>query len=97
MVATFAVERRWKGPTMRRLRVQTCGTQAMLCTCGFDFQLGQRYVVFADGKPPETSSCNRNAILPRLPKGEATKIRAAGGVLPGDDLLKDLDAVAKRR
>ena len=97
MIATFAVERRWKGPTMRRLRVRTCGTQTMVCTCGFDFQLGQRYVVFADGKPLETSSCNRNAILTQLPKGEATKIRAAGGVLPGDDLLKDLDAIAKRK
>lgn len=97
MIATFDVERRWKGPTMRRLRVQTCGTQTMVCTCGFDFQLGQRYVVFADGKPLKTSSCNRNAILPQLPKGEATKIRAAGGVLPGDDLLKDLDAIAKRK
>ena len=97
MIATFAVERRWKGPTLRRLRVQTCGTQALVCTCGFDFQLGQLYVVFADGKPLQTSSCNRNAILPQLPQGEATKIRAAGGVLPGDDLLKDLDAIAKRK
>jgi hypothetical protein len=35
--------------------------------------------------------------LTQLPKGEATKIRAAGGVLPGDDLLKDLDAIAKRK
>jgi hypothetical protein len=97
MTATFDVERRWKGPTVRRLRVQTCGTQAQVCTCGFNFQLGQRYVVFADGKSLQTSSCNRNAILPQLPPGEATKIRAAGGVLPGDDLLKDLDAIAKRR
>jgi hypothetical protein len=97
MIATFDVERRWKGPTFRRLRVQTCGTQALVCTCGFDFQLGQRYVVFADGKPFQTSSCNRNAILPQLPQGEAAKIRAAGGVLPGDDLLKDLDAIAKRK
>lgn len=97
MIATFEVERRWKGPTVRRLRVQTCGTQTEVCTCGFDFQLGQRYVVFAEGKPLQTSSCNRNAILPQLPQGEATKIRAAGGVLPGDDLLKDLDAIAKRK
>ncbi|MEA2203725.1 MAG: hypothetical protein QOE77_501 [Blastocatellia bacterium] len=97
MIATFAVERRWKGPTLARLRVQTCGTQALVCTCGFNFQLGERYVVFAAGKPLKTSSCNRNVILPQLPRGEATKIRAAGGVLPGDDLLKDLDAIAKRK
>ena len=97
MVATFTVERRWKGPTIRRLRVQTCGTQTLVCTCGFSFQLGERYVVFAEGKPLETSSCNRNAILPQLPQGEATKIRAGGAELPGDDLLKELDAIAKRK
>ena len=97
MVATFTVERRWKGPTIRRLRVQTCGTQTLVCTCGFNFQLGERYVVLAEGKPLETSSCNRNAILLQLPHGEATKIRAGGAVLPGDDLLKELDAIAKRK
>jgi hypothetical protein len=97
MIATFDLERRWKGPSVRRLRVQTCGTQALVCTCGFNFQLGERYVVFAEGKPLKTSSCNRNAILPQLPQGEATKIRAAGAELPGDDLLKELDAIAKRK
>ena len=97
MIATFNVERRWKGPTVRRLRVQTCGTQALVCTCGFDFQLGQRYVIFADGTPLKTSSCNRSASLPQLPPGEATKIRRGGGVLPGDDLLKDLDAIVRRK
>ena len=97
MIATFDVERRCKGPSVRRLRVQTCGTQALVCTCGFNFQLGERYVVFAEGKPFKTSSCNRNSILPQLPQGEAAKIRAAGGVLPGDDLLKELDAIAKRK
>lgn len=97
MIATFAVERRWKGPSIRRLRVQTCGTQTMVCTCGADFQLGQRYVVFAEGKPLQTSSCNRNTVLPQLPPGEAVKIRATGAALPGDDLLKELDAIAKRK
>lgn len=97
MIATFDVERRWKGPAIRHLRVQTCGTQALACTCGFNFQLGERYVVFAEGKPLTTSSCNRNATLPQLPRGEAAKIRAAGGELLGDDLLKQLDAIAKRK
>lgn len=97
MIATFVVERRWKGPSMRRLRVQTCGTQTLVCTCGADFQLGQRYVVFADGKLLQTSSCNRNTTLPQLPKNEAAKIRATGAGLPGDDLLKELDAIAKRK
>jgi len=81
MVATFEVEQRWKGPSLRRLRVLTCGTQTFVCTCGADFQLGQRYVVFAEGKMLETSSCNRTAIPNPA----------------GDDLLKDLDAIATRK
>lgn len=81
MIATFDVERRWKGPSARRLRVQTCGTQMLVCTCGVDFQLGQRYVVFAEGKPFQTSSCNRTTIADTA----------------GEELLKGLDAAAKRK
>jgi hypothetical protein len=52
-----------------------------VCTCGADFQLGQRYVVFAEGKPLETSSCNRTTVADPV----------------GDELLKGLDAIAKRK
>ncbi|HSE23819.1 MAG TPA: hypothetical protein VLB68_19270 [Pyrinomonadaceae bacterium] len=97
MIATFFVERRWKGSSVRRLRVQTCGTQTFVCTCGADFQLGQRYVVFAGGKPLQTSSCNRNTILAQLPKGEAAKIRATGAEVSGYDLLRELDVIANRK
>jgi hypothetical protein len=97
MIATFAVEQRWKGLAVRRLRVGTCGTQTLVCTCGVDFKLGERYVIFAVGTPLTTSSCNRNAFLPQLPKGEAPKIRAEGYELPGDDLIKELNALAKRK
>jgi hypothetical protein len=81
MIAIFDVQRRWKGPSVRRLRVQTCGTQTLVCTCGVDFQLGQRYVVFAEGKPLQTSSCNRTHIAETA----------------GEDLLKGLDALARRK
>jgi hypothetical protein len=57
MVATFRVERRWKGPKKSKLRVGTCGTQTENCTCGINFQLGGSYVVFAKGKPLKTGSC----------------------------------------
>jgi hypothetical protein len=80
MIATFDVGRRWKGPTVRRLRVQTCGTQKLVCTCGVDFQLGQRYLIFADGNPLQTSSCNRTKIA-----------RSAG-----KNLIKALDALARK-
>jgi len=62
MVATLRVERRWKGPRTRTIRVRTCGTQAVGCTCGFDFQLGARYVVFATGRRLETTSCDRTRL-----------------------------------
>ncbi len=62
MVATLRVERLWKGPRTSTLRVRTCGTQAAACTCGFDFQLGARYVVFASGKRLETTSCDRTRV-----------------------------------
>jgi len=81
MTATFKVERRWKGPSVRRLRVGTCGTQTMVCTCGVDFQLGQRYVVFAEGKPLTTSSCNRTTLADTA----------------DNELLKSLDAAARRK
>ena len=62
MVATLRVERRWKGPRTSLVRVRTCGTQAAVCTCGFDFQLGARYVVFASGSRLETTSCDRTRL-----------------------------------
>ena len=57
MVATFNVERRWKGAQGRTVRVRTCGTQTMICTCGVDFQIGQRYVVLAACNSLETDIC----------------------------------------
>ena len=62
MIATIRVERRWKGPRARELQVKTCGTQVMICTCGVDFQLGERYLVVAAGKPLETSICYRTTL-----------------------------------
>jgi hypothetical protein len=57
MVATFTIEHRWKGPAKRTIRVRTSGNQTVLSTCGVDFQLGRRYVVFAAYDPLQTTSC----------------------------------------
>ena len=87
MVATLSVERRWKGPKNAEIRVRTCGTQEMLCTCGTDFQLGARFVVFAVGKPLSTSSCQRTRRYNRVP-GEV-------GMqwLGAEELVQGLDAL----
>jgi hypothetical protein len=71
MQATFKVERRWKGPQQSKLEVWTCGDQVSFCTCGVDFKLGERYLVFADGQPLGTASCNRTRVA-----GEAEAIIA---------------------
>jgi len=62
MVATFEVERRWKGPKGSKVTVWTCGDQVSFCTCGVAFKLGERYLVFAEGQPLSTASCNRTRV-----------------------------------
>jgi hypothetical protein len=91
MVATLVVERRWKGPKTREIQVQTCGTQETLCTCGTDFALGGRFVVFAVGKPLSTSSCQRTRRYQRVP-GDG-KLQWVGA----EDLVSDLDALERGR
>jgi hypothetical protein len=71
MTVTFEVERRWKGPNRSKLTVWTCGDQVSFCTCGVDFKLGERYLVFAEGKPLSTASCSRTRVV-----AEATAIMA---------------------
>jgi hypothetical protein len=87
-VAIFAVERRWRGPTSKRIRVTTCGTQEMICTCGSDFVLGGRYLVFAEGKELWAGSCGRTKRL-------GLKIREHPELdwLGAEDLVKQLDAM----
>jgi hypothetical protein len=59
MRATFRVDRQWKGRRRPTTDIWTCGDQVAACTCGVDFRLGERYVVFASGKPLSTGSCDR--------------------------------------
>jgi hypothetical protein len=61
-VATFRVERSWKGPKLAKVDVWTCGDQVTVCTCGVDFKLGEQYLVFASGKPLSTASCSRTGV-----------------------------------
>jgi hypothetical protein len=90
MVATLRVEHRWKGPKNSTIRVSTCGTQQMLCTCGTDFQLGAHYVVFAGGEPLATGSCDRTLRFDRIdgdPKAQW---------IGAEELVKQLDGLDPR-
>ena len=64
-VATIQVEKRWKGAAAQTIDVQTCEQ----CTVGVQFELGERWVVFAGGEQPATSDCGRTLLEsdPRYP------------------------------
>lgn len=91
MVATLKVERRWKGPGSALLRIRTCGTQTMLCTCGTDFQLGAHFVVFAVGKPLGTGSCQRTRLYTPVPGEPGMEWLGA------EDLVRELGELAESR
>jgi hypothetical protein len=90
MVATLEVERRWNGPKAGKIRVRTCGTQEMLCTCGTDFRLGARFIVFAVDAPLYTGSCQRTREYQRI-RGDASL-----QWLGAEDLVRDLDALDRK-
>jgi hypothetical protein len=66
---TFEVEDEWKGTSNRTVRIQTCGwtlgNEAVTCSEGVRFVVGERYVVFAVGQPLETSACVPTARVDR--------------------------------
>ena len=88
MEATFRVQRRWKGPKDALVRVRTCGTQEMLCTCGTDFRLGAHFAVFAVGHPLSTGSCQRTRGYTYI------RDEASAQWLGAEDLIRDLDGLA---
>jgi len=54
----FEVTKIWKGPVPRRVFVLTAMN---LAACGFDFDLGESYLVYAYGEPTQfgTNHCTR--------------------------------------
>ncbi|MCB0216160.1 MAG: hypothetical protein H6648_02285 [Caldilineae bacterium] len=54
----FVVHTQWKGVTEGRIRLETAGDSAM---CGYSFQLGRRYLVYATGalEAPTVTNCSR--------------------------------------
>lgn len=58
-VATFSVERIWKGVVGPTIRVATPGGRAVIFSTSLTFEPGERYVVFATGAFPRSINCNR--------------------------------------
>jgi hypothetical protein len=59
---TFDVSDVWKGPAYRQISVATSGDSA---SCGYSFQIGETYLVYAMGQGAEltTSLCSRTSSL----------------------------------
>lgn len=73
----FEVSQVWKGPEYTRLSVKTALSSA---SCGFEFQAGQEYIVYASGDEGglETGLCTRTRTL--ADGGEDVQALGAGVV-----------------
>jgi hypothetical protein len=61
ILVTFEVESVWKGPQEEVLSIVTADNEAL---CGFRFEAGREYLVFAFGEPEQlfTNICSRTAL-----------------------------------
>ena len=81
VVVKFRAEKSWKGNVSRRISISTGADSAL---CGFNFEVGKSYLIYAQGtdaKNLQTNICTRTAGLPnakadlkalgkgRIPKG----------------------------
>jgi hypothetical protein len=62
LTVTFAVYEIWKGPQINPLIIQTARDSA---TCGYHFEVGQDYLVYAHGNSSnlQTNICTRTSLL----------------------------------
>jgi hypothetical protein len=82
--ATFKVERVWKSGVRHRLVVST---MSGCCACGWDFKVGERYLIFAHGDSDSTLSTSICSGTKRLENaqeyiqelGEGTVVTPHGG------------------
>ena len=66
LVVTFTVKDTWKGTAGTEITVKTAKDSAM---CGFNFESGQEYLVYANGTAADLSvgNCSRTSAMPRKP------------------------------
>lgn len=62
MEVKLEVTKLWKGGATKSLTIVTPDPD-VCCICGFEFQVGQSYLVYADGTPLSTSICSRTKPL----------------------------------
>ena len=62
-ITTLQLIKSWKGPITRTLEVFSCGGEEVVCNPGFEFLIGQEFVVFATGDPLWVHGCDRTALI----------------------------------
>ncbi|MBX7054933.1 MAG: hypothetical protein K1X36_08250 [Pyrinomonadaceae bacterium] len=62
MIAKFEVAGQWKGSVPQMVEVTTAN---ICCICGVSFELGENYIVYANGtaKALTANSCSRTSVL----------------------------------
>lgn len=61
-VATLEVIKSWKGPLNATLEVFTCSGDDVICNPGFEFLIGQDFVVFTTSDPLWVHGCDRTEL-----------------------------------
>jgi MYXO-CTERM domain-containing protein len=93
-VAAFASARTFKGPAQNQHVVKT---RAHAATCGFPFQIGETYLVFATRDETEALKvhrCSRTALVEDA-AGDVAEL--LGGAPPDSKLARELRGAALRR
>ena len=62
VVVTFEVDDVWKGPQTKTITVSTAASSA---SCGYEFQEGEKYIVYANGQESSLSTglCSRTTLF----------------------------------
>lgn len=93
MVVTFAVTQAWGGVDHETISVRTARDSA---ACGFDFQVDETYLVYANGEADAltVSLCSRTA---RLLDAAADRAALGSGVIPVDVVDEAVEPVRPAR
>lgn len=68
LAVKFKVKKTWKGSAVQEITIKTAENSAM---CGYNFEVGKQYLVYANGNANElsTTDCSRTSLYNK--KGDA--------------------------
>jgi hypothetical protein len=80
---TFRVVKTWKGPDRGTLQVRTAASGA---SCGYGFEEGREYVVYAAGDRLEVNLCSATRETPSLATTDLRRLNVGQGTKPAGEL-----------